>query len=351
MRYAFSLVADALTILLLDDRPESLHALTEFLVARRHSVLTVTSGKEALQVISKRRDTHPIDLLITELSVPGMEGMAMLRELQRRQERCQVAILTGYAQLHPHVQEHAASLGCLAVLEKPADLRQVDQLLLRVSWERSTNPPPERKDEDKPFFGTSRVVRAEDVKTARVHRPGGTVDQTSHRTPLPFDEADAQAEPARAMQPSSTGITRPPTTAPASSSRSPSEATNRPGTGERSRSGSAAIQRPATAPVARPAIPIAPEAVALPAAGQAPAAERPIAPVTTRLRRSITGTERIVRPPSATSATGGTRAVACASCNRAFRVEDRPSGYSVLCVYCGQLNRIEPLGPTGPPGT
>ena len=91
------------------------------------------------------------------------------------------------------------------------------------------------------------------------------------------------------------------------------------------------------------AIPVAPETIALPPAGSVPSDHRPLAPVTTRVRRSITGTERIVRQAEPPSASSTVRAVACAGCHQAFRVIDRKEVYSVVCVHCGQINRVEPL--------
>jgi hypothetical protein len=81
---------------------------------------------------------------------------------------------------------------------------------------------------------------------------------------------------------------------------------------------------------------------------------KPLAPVTTRLRRSISGTERITRaaPPQPGPGQGvpaGSRAVGCALCGKPFVVLDKPQTYSVVCVHCGQLNRVEPIGT--PPGS
>jgi len=60
-------------------------------------------------------------------------------------------------------------------------------------------------------------------------------------------------------------------------------------------------------------------------------------PTTQHLRRGVTG--RIER--SAPSTPAETR-VACAVCRREFLVVARPQTYNMVCVHCGQLNRIEP---------
>ena len=80
----------------------------------------------------------------------------------------------------------------------------------------------------------------------------------------------------------------------------------------------------------------------------------PQAPIpTTRTRRGLTGTQAPPAPllpsthpselPELPSADPSSRAVACAYCQKTFMVAVKPAVYTVLCVHCGQMNRIEPL--------
>lgn len=68
------------------------------------------------------------------------------------------------------------------------------------------------------------------------------------------------------------------------------------------------------------------------------------APTTTRFRRSITGrTENpaLHQEVQRQAPPAGWR-VQCAQCRGEFQVEARPHAYNVVCVHCGQVNRIEP---------
>lgn len=382
-----------LHILVVDDRPDSVLFLTEFLISRKHRVSTVGNGKDALQAIVRRRAGNDgYDLVICEVSVPGMDGLSLLKELRRRQETVELAICTAYAAMHANLAQEAERLGCLMVLEKPADMLALDRLMTLVSSRKRTSPGTTKSEQ--PFFGTSRVVRAEDVKTGPIRRepgtagpglerrqpgtgheradrgepgsdhhrrtqqPGSYEPSTRYPSPLPFDD-----EPSPQQQQQPTAPPAPPARRQVSFSHAaPSEqppmaqpAPGQPGT-DRAIRPPAAVPLPADTPMPpapgtdrtnrpRPALPLAPEAVAVPKPGEAVDPSK-LSPVTTRLRRTVTGTERIVRqPPPMAGAADVSRPVGCAVCGKPFMVADKPAAYSVVCMHCGQLNRIEPLSP------
>ncbi len=56
-----------------------------------------------------------------------------------------------------------------------------------------------------------------------------------------------------------------------------------------------------------------------------------------RIRRTVNGAQQAVSQDGNTA-----RMVACASCGNAFRATIKPQSYNVVCVHCGQLNRIDP---------
>jgi CheY-like chemotaxis protein len=328
----------SLNILVVDDRPDSVLFLTEFLLSRKHRVATIGNGKEALAAILRRRANDPYDLVICEISLPGLDGLGMLKDLRRRNDPIETAICTAYASVHPNLAQEAERLGCLAVLEKPTDLGTVDALLEQVGSKKKTAPGTSKSDQ--PFFGTSRIVRKDEITTSRLRResstPGAGLERRGDTaapdapparipSPLPFEESDRI--PRRQVQ--SFSHNAPPVAQPA--------------TQPPTQTASGRIERPPSA------IPLAPEAIVVPKPGEAAPDSKPLAPVTTRLRRTITGTERITRsapPPQPEAGAGvpaGSRAVGCALCGKPFVVLDKATAYSVVCVHCGKLNSIEPL--------
>jgi CheY-like chemotaxis protein len=383
-------VTASLHILVVDDRPDSVLFLTEFLLKRKHRVETVANGKDALTAIQRRRSGgDAYDLVVSEIGVPGMDGLSLLRELRRRQDPVDFAICTAYASINPNLTQESDRLGCLGVLEKPVDLLKLDQLVDRLAIRKRAGPGTSKSDQ--PFFGTSRIVRSDDVGTASIRReataPGAGLERRDQGqapaieppsgaspspvptleppparfpTPMPFDDGTDRHSAKRQVR--SFSHNAPPDAAGArpttDRSRPPvAQPIAQPGT-DRQQSGTDRIQpstdrlQPTSDRHQRPptAIPVAPEALEVPKPGEAPTAgdaTKPLAPLTTRLRRTITGTERITRSAPAQSGDSavpaGSHVVACAICGKAFVVLSKPAAYSVVCVHCGQVNRVEPL--------
>lgn len=170
-----------LHILVVDDRPDSVLLLTEFLLARGHRVETASNGQEALDaVIQRQRTTDTYDLVISDVTMPVMDGLAMVRELRRRLITVPVVLYTAYGAMNPSIGQQAAQIGVLALLDKPIELRRVETLLGEVAARRSGTNATRRDPaaSDQPFFGTARVVRPSSTRVER--RDPDTEPQKSH---------------------------------------------------------------------------------------------------------------------------------------------------------------------------
>jgi CheY-like chemotaxis protein len=151
-------MAATLHILVVDDRPDSVLFLTEFLLSRRHRVETCNQAAEALEAIVRRhRTADAYDLLISDVSMPGMDGLALVKEIRRRQMLLPVALYTAYGSMHPTLAQQAQQQGVMLVLDKPIELRRIEGLLDDVLARRNGT---QRVEKDQPFFGTSRVARS-----------------------------------------------------------------------------------------------------------------------------------------------------------------------------------------------
>lgn len=83
------------TILMVDDEAMIRDVTLELLTSCGYSVLSAGSGEEALEIYSRERER--IDLVITDLGMPGMGGEALLIELLRIDPQTRVIVASGYA--------------------------------------------------------------------------------------------------------------------------------------------------------------------------------------------------------------------------------------------------------------
>lgn len=86
-------VLEPLRILAVEDEPEVLDLVRAMLTHAGHAVFTAASGPEALRVL----DREPVDVVITDLGMPGMTGLVLAAEIKRRRP-VPVVLLTGWAQ-------------------------------------------------------------------------------------------------------------------------------------------------------------------------------------------------------------------------------------------------------------
>lgn len=78
-------------ILVVDDEPLALDCIAEFLHGRGFQVVTATSPATALDLARK----HRLDMVITDMRMPGMEGAALLERLRSRIPRLPAVLMTG----------------------------------------------------------------------------------------------------------------------------------------------------------------------------------------------------------------------------------------------------------------
>lgn len=79
------------SMLCVDDEPSMLVVLRRLLRAVPVEVFTAASGKDALEVLEQRR----IDILVTDIEMPGMDGLALVSRVRREYPRILRVVMTG----------------------------------------------------------------------------------------------------------------------------------------------------------------------------------------------------------------------------------------------------------------
>jgi DNA-binding NtrC family response regulator len=100
-------------ILVVDDERNTLDALSTILRREGHTVLTAASGQEALTQIQE----ETVDLLLSDLKMPKMDGLALLRHVKSHHADVVVLMMSGYQDVTAAVE--AMKAGVFDYLVKP----------------------------------------------------------------------------------------------------------------------------------------------------------------------------------------------------------------------------------------
>src|SRR5688572_13170507 len=112
-------------ILVVDDEANARTALAELLKEEGYTVETAADGFKAL---GKLEDFTP-DLVLTDLKMPGMDGLALLRKLRAQSEEAVVLVMTAFGAVETAVS--AMKEGAADYLTKPLNMTELTLVLDR----------------------------------------------------------------------------------------------------------------------------------------------------------------------------------------------------------------------------
>ena len=119
----------AATVLLVDDEPGVRFALTEVLVDRGYRVVTAGSGAQALTLLDG------VDVVVTDLSMPGMDGLELTTQIAARAPGLPVILLTAHGS--DNMVRIASSRGACGCLSKPFDIDEIANVIEHVRKARA----------------------------------------------------------------------------------------------------------------------------------------------------------------------------------------------------------------------
>jgi two-component system response regulator FlrC len=117
-------------ILVTDDEEGIRSFVAEALATDGHAVAQAADGNEALCKLAERG----FDLLLTDLKMPGLDGMALVRKVRAEQPELEVIVLTAHGTVDTAVE--AMKLGALDYLQKPVGSPAELRLLVSRALER-----------------------------------------------------------------------------------------------------------------------------------------------------------------------------------------------------------------------
>jgi DNA-binding NtrC family response regulator len=121
-------------ILVVDDEPDMAESTELTLERAGHEVVVANEGAKALELVTSEQP----ELVVTDLRMPGLDGLELIQELRSRNLEMPVIVLTGYASVDSAVE--AMRKGAVDYLAKPF---VPEELLLRVeralAWRHLTD--------------------------------------------------------------------------------------------------------------------------------------------------------------------------------------------------------------------
>jgi len=109
------------TVLVVDDNRDHSQALAKIFERAGYHVRMADDGQEALRILTER----PFDLVITDLRMPHMNGLDLLRSVRAMSAHMPVLIVTAFGEWTTYID--AMNCGCVDYLSKP--VRRDDVLL------------------------------------------------------------------------------------------------------------------------------------------------------------------------------------------------------------------------------
>ena len=117
-------------VLVVDDEPSILRLLNEALTQWGYQVTTAANAREAIEALR----TGLFDAAITDIRMPDMSGLELLREIKKHDEAIEVLVMTGYPTIASAVE--ALKEGAYDYLSKPLILDELRHLMTRVTERR-----------------------------------------------------------------------------------------------------------------------------------------------------------------------------------------------------------------------
>ena len=110
-------------ILLVDDDKHVRGVLRAFFEMEGFEVFEAAEGKSAVEIARE----HPLDVVLTDLRMPGPDGFTVLKEIRQIRSEAAVLIFSGYASLAE--ESGTSELDCDGYVKKPVRLDELKHLI------------------------------------------------------------------------------------------------------------------------------------------------------------------------------------------------------------------------------
>ena len=113
-------------ILVVDDEENARIALSKILTREGYEVASASNGYEALNYLRGKE----VELIITDINMPEMNGMSFLRELNRSHPASNVIMITAYGEVESYIE--AMNLGAFEYINKPLKVDDLKKIITKI---------------------------------------------------------------------------------------------------------------------------------------------------------------------------------------------------------------------------
>jgi len=117
----------SIKVLVVDDEKLIRWSLSQMLADVGHEVIEAEDGLTALDLVAEESP----DVVLLDLRLPGLDGMAVLREIRDKFPGCAVVIISAYGT--PEVRTEALELGAVEFVRKPFQAEEIEGLVGRLA--------------------------------------------------------------------------------------------------------------------------------------------------------------------------------------------------------------------------
>lgn len=118
-----------INVLLVDDENFSLQSMKSLIpweLWNCNVIAVANSGKEALEILNSKK----VDIVFTDIKMPGMDGLQLIREVKKNNKEIRFVIITGYGEFE--YAQKAIQYGVKKYLLKPVGISEIEETLLAL---------------------------------------------------------------------------------------------------------------------------------------------------------------------------------------------------------------------------
>jgi DNA-binding NtrC family response regulator len=121
-------------ILVVDDEEGARELFNTILSDEGYDVTLANDGTDALT----RMQADSFDLVVTDIKMPGMDGLQLLQEIRKTGSKADVIMVTAYGEVESYLK--AMSLGAAEYINKPIRIKELKRIVHKVLTERKARP-------------------------------------------------------------------------------------------------------------------------------------------------------------------------------------------------------------------